>query len=584
MPVITAHQDATTQAVDVGGTTFAYRDLGPRTGTPVVFLNHLAAVLDNWDPRVVDGIAAHRRVITFDNRGVGASQGRTPSSIAEMAKDAVAFIRALGFDQVDLLGFSMGGFVAQVIAEEQPDLVRKIILAGTGPAGGEGIDKVTLLTYLDVARGAVTFRDAKYYLFFTETANGRSAGASVPEEAEGAHARTATRRSPSRRSGHTSRPSTAGPSSSRQICRASSRRCSSRTATTTGWCPATTRPTSPVDCRTPSSRSTPTPATGASSSTTQTSSRKRWTSSMPDTHRPERTATMRAFVVDKYGKDGPRAADVPEPIVGRRDVLVRVSAASINPLDRMTRDGEFKRLIKYKPPFVLGHDMAGVVTEVGADVRDFKVGDEVYARPRDLRIGTFAEFIAIDQDDVAPKPDSLTLQEAAAVPLVALAAWQILVDRAHLQPGQKVLVHAGAGGLGSTVIQLAKHLGATVATTTGTATADLVRNLGADVVVDYTTAGLLPGAVRLRPRHRLPRGPEPGEVPHRAEARRPRRRRSRTTRRRVRQAARRAVDPGCRHDPAQPQGPQAGEGTRRALRVLLHAGQRLPAARARCPV
>src|SRR4029453_3816517 len=150
MLVITSHQDATTQAVDVGGTTFAYRALGARTGTPVVFLNHLAAVLDNWDPRVVDGIAAHRRGITFDNRGVGASQGRTPSSIAEMAKDAGAFIGALGFDQVDLLGFSMGGFVAQVLAEEQPDLVRKIILAGTGPAGGEGIDKVTLLTYLDL--------------------------------------------------------------------------------------------------------------------------------------------------------------------------------------------------------------------------------------------------------------------------------------------------------------------------------------------------------------------------------------------------------------------------------------------------
>ena len=174
MPVTTSHQDAATKTVDVGGTSFAYRDLGPRTGTPVIFLNHLAAVLDNWDPRVVDGIAAQRREITFDNRGVGASKGRTPSSIAEMAKDAVAFTRALGFDQVDLLGFSMGGFVAQVIAAEQPDLVRKIILAGTGPAGGEGIDKVTLLTYLDMARGALTLRDAKYYLFFTETANGRS--------------------------------------------------------------------------------------------------------------------------------------------------------------------------------------------------------------------------------------------------------------------------------------------------------------------------------------------------------------------------------------------------------------------------
>ena len=196
---------------------------------------------------------------------------------------------------------------------------------------------------------------------------------------------------------------------------------------------------------------------------------------------------MRAFVVDEYGQDGPRAADVPEPLVGRRDVLVRVGAASINPLDAMTRNGEFKRLIKRTPPFVLGHDLAGVVTDVGADVRGFTVGDEVYARPRDLRIGAFAELIAIDQDDVAPKPTSLTLQEAAAVPLVALAAWQMLVDRAHLQPGQKVLVHAGAGGLGSTIIQLAKHLGATVATTTSPTTADLVRDLGADVVVDYTT-------------------------------------------------------------------------------------------------
>lgn len=196
---------------------------------------------------------------------------------------------------------------------------------------------------------------------------------------------------------------------------------------------------------------------------------------------------MRAFVVEKYGQDGLRAAEVPEPTAGRRDVLVRVVAASINPLDKMTRDGEFKALIKRKPPFVLGHDVAGVITDVGADVRGFKVGDEIYARPRDLRIGTFAEYIAMDQDDVAPKPKSLTLGQAAAVPLVALAAWQILVDRAHLQPGQRVLVHAGAGGLGSTVIQLAKHLGATVATTASTATADLVRDLGADVVIDYRT-------------------------------------------------------------------------------------------------
>ncbi|GGM90189.1 alpha/beta hydrolase [Terrabacter tumescens] len=174
MSVHPTHREVPTQMVDVEGTAFAYRDLGPRTGTPVILLNHLAAILDNWDPRVVDGIAAHRRVITFDNRGVGASGGRTPSTIAEMATDAVAFIRALGLEEVDLLGFSMGGFVAQVIAEEHPNLVRRMILAGTGPAGGAGIDKVTRLTALDVVRGALTFRDAKYYLFFTTTPHGRS--------------------------------------------------------------------------------------------------------------------------------------------------------------------------------------------------------------------------------------------------------------------------------------------------------------------------------------------------------------------------------------------------------------------------
>ncbi len=196
---------------------------------------------------------------------------------------------------------------------------------------------------------------------------------------------------------------------------------------------------------------------------------------------------MKAFVVEKYGKDGLRAAQVPEPAVGRRDVLVRVSAASVNPLDKMVRNGEFKRLLKYKTPFVLGHDLAGVVTRVGADVTDFKAGDEVYARPRDLRIGTFAEYIAIGQADLALKPTSLTMEEAAAVPLVALAAWQALVDVAQVKPGQKVLVHAGAGGLGSTVVQLAKHLGAFVSTTARGNDAEKVRTLGADQVIDYTT-------------------------------------------------------------------------------------------------
>jgi pimeloyl-ACP methyl ester carboxylesterase len=141
----------------------------------VIFLHHLAAVLDNWDPRVIDGIAARHRVITFDNRGVGASQGSTPDSIEAMARDAVAFIRALGFDQVDLLGFSMGGFVTQVIAQKEPQLVRKIILAGTGPAGGEGIDNVTSVSIRDTIKAVLTFKDPKYYLFFTKTANGKGA-------------------------------------------------------------------------------------------------------------------------------------------------------------------------------------------------------------------------------------------------------------------------------------------------------------------------------------------------------------------------------------------------------------------------
>ena len=159
-----------------GGVEFAYRQLGPGTGVPVIFLTHLAAVLDNWDPRVVDGIAAQHPVITFDNRGVGASTGSTPTTIQEMARDAVTFIRALGFNQVDLFGFSMGGMIAQVIAQEEPQLVRKMILAGTGPAGGQGIDKVTRISYLDTARGLLTRQDPKQFLFFTRTANGRRAG------------------------------------------------------------------------------------------------------------------------------------------------------------------------------------------------------------------------------------------------------------------------------------------------------------------------------------------------------------------------------------------------------------------------
>ncbi len=193
---------------------------------------------------------------------------------------------------------------------------------------------------------------------------------------------------------------------------------------------------------------------------------------------------MKAFVVDRY-KHGARAADVPDPVIGDHDVLVEIHAAGVNPLDSKTRDGEFKLILPYRTPFILGNDMAGVVVRVGARVRRFTPGDEVYARPAKDRIGTFAEFIAISEDDLAVKPARLTMAEAAALPLVALTAWQALVERADLQSGQKVLIHAGSGGVGTVAIQLAKHLGATVATTTSTANVDLVTSLGADVVIDY---------------------------------------------------------------------------------------------------
>lgn len=193
---------------------------------------------------------------------------------------------------------------------------------------------------------------------------------------------------------------------------------------------------------------------------------------------------MRAFVLDAY-KQPLHETDVAEPVVGPRDVLVQVAAAGLNQLDEKIRAGEFKTLLPYKTPLVLGHDVAGTVLRVGAEVRRVQVGDSVYARPRDHRIGTFAERIAIDEADVALAPSSISAVDAASLPLVALTAWQALVERGRVQPGQKVLIHAGSGGLGSIAIQLAKHLGAHVATTASAANADFVRSLGADVVLDY---------------------------------------------------------------------------------------------------
>ena len=195
---------------------------------------------------------------------------------------------------------------------------------------------------------------------------------------------------------------------------------------------------------------------------------------------------MKAFILDRYGsKAGLRLAEVPTPELRLNDVLVEVHAASVNPVDSKIRDGEFKVILPYRLPLILGNDVAGVVVAIGPNVRAFKPGDEVYARPDKDRIGTFAEFLAIDEADVALKPKNLTMDEAASVPLVGLTAWQALVERAKVKKGQKILIHAGSGGVGTMAIQLAKHLGAAVATTTSAANIDLVNRLGADTVVDY---------------------------------------------------------------------------------------------------
>ncbi|PCK80517.1 NADP-dependent oxidoreductase [Rhizobium sophoriradicis] len=197
---------------------------------------------------------------------------------------------------------------------------------------------------------------------------------------------------------------------------------------------------------------------------------------------------MQAFVVDKYKKKGAlRLANLPEPELRDNDVLVRIQAAAVNQLDSKVRDGEFKLILPYRPPFVLGHDLAGTVVKVGSRVKRFKAGDEVYARPRDHRVGTFAEFIAIDEADAALKPSNLSMTEAASIPLVGLTAWQALVEVGKVKPGQKVFIQAGSGGVGTFAIQLAKQLGATVATTTSAKNAELARSLGADVVIDYKT-------------------------------------------------------------------------------------------------
>jgi NADPH:quinone reductase-like Zn-dependent oxidoreductase len=200
---------------------------------------------------------------------------------------------------------------------------------------------------------------------------------------------------------------------------------------------------------------------------------------------------MKAYIVDRYRSSGGslRAGDMPEPEVKEDDVLVQVHAAGVNALDSKIRDGEFKLILPYRPPFILGNDVAGVVVRVGTRVRKFQPGDEVYARPGKDRIGTFAEFISVSEDDLALKPKQLTMEESAAIPLAALTAWQALIEIADLRKGQKILIQAGSGGVGTFAIQLAKYLGATVATTTSAANIDLVKRLGADVVINYREDG-----------------------------------------------------------------------------------------------
>jgi len=197
---------------------------------------------------------------------------------------------------------------------------------------------------------------------------------------------------------------------------------------------------------------------------------------------------MKAFTINQYGSDGKlQITEVAMPVITDNEILVEIHAASINQLDIKIKDGEFKRLIPYKLPLVLGHDFAGVVKKVGSSVSRFQIGDEVFARAADFHIGAFAEYIAVNENDVALKPENISMEAAAAVPLVALTVWQAFVEMANLKKGQKVFIQAGSGGVGSLAIQMAKHFGATVATTTSKGNFEMVRKLGANVLIDYKT-------------------------------------------------------------------------------------------------
>ncbi|MGG0719659.1 NADP-dependent oxidoreductase [Robertmurraya massiliosenegalensis] len=196
---------------------------------------------------------------------------------------------------------------------------------------------------------------------------------------------------------------------------------------------------------------------------------------------------MKAMVIERYGKVPMRLAELPTPEIGEYEVLAEIHAASINPVDFKIRDGKLKLLVKYQMPLILGNDFSGVVAKVGAKVTRFRVGDEIYARPQKNKIGTFAEYIAIHENDIALKPKNLSFEEAAAIPLVGLTSYQALAEILQLQKGQKIFIQAGAGGVGTFAIQLAKLMGATVATTASVTGANLVKSLGADEMINYKT-------------------------------------------------------------------------------------------------
>ena len=195
---------------------------------------------------------------------------------------------------------------------------------------------------------------------------------------------------------------------------------------------------------------------------------------------------MKAYTINRYSKEDPlQLTELPDPVVQDNEILIQIHSASVNLLDSKIKGGEFKIILPYKMPLILGHDVAGIVIKAGSKVSKFKVGDEIYARVSDFNIGTFAEQISVNENDVALKPKNVTMDEAASIPLVGLTAWQALVELGSLQKGQKVFIQAGSGGVGTFAIQLAKHLGAFVATTAGKSNFDLVKGLGADIIIDY---------------------------------------------------------------------------------------------------